>query len=194
MLFLICAISAGSLALVNSVTFERIIANEEYKESVLRGKALAGPEKGEEVKFDPEPIQINGTSYYVGRLDGKVIGTAFTTTTNKGYGGPIEIVIGMNDDKITGVRIKSSSETPGLGANATQVKYGESEPWFLAQFKDLEPKQVRLKKDDPDGAIDAITAATITSRAVTEAVHDQAQAYEDVWPQVKEQMGYASAK
>jgi len=194
MLFLICAISAGSLALVNSATFERIVANEEYKERVLRGRALAGPEKGEQVKFDSEPIQINGTRYYVGRLDGEVVGTAFTTTTHKGYGGPIEIVIGMNGDRITGVRIKSSSETPGLGANASQVKYGESEPWFLAQFKNLEPNQVRLKKDDPDGSIDAITAATITSRAVTEAVHDQVQAYEDVWPQVKEQMGYASAK
>lgn len=193
LLFVICGIAAGALAVVNSATYDRIQANEEYKERILRGRALAGTEKGPLVVFDKQPVRINGTDYYIGRLDGKMIGAAFTIVTDKGYGGPIEIVMGMDDGKITGVRIKSSSETPGLGANASAVKYGETEPWFLAQFKGLSPSRVRLKKDDPKGSIDAITAATITSRAITEAVHKEAVDFAGVWPQLKEQTEYARA-
>ena len=178
----------------HSITADRIAANEEYKERILRGKALAGPEKGGQVTFNPEPVTIDGTQYYVGRLDGEMLGAAFTTVTNKGYAGPIEIVIGMKGDTVTGIGIKSSSETPGLGANATAVKYGETEAWFLAQFKNLEPEQITLKKDDPEGEIDAITAATITSRAIAEAVHEEAREFQEVWPQLKEHSDYASAK
>jgi electron transport complex protein RnfG len=193
-LFVICGLNAAALAVVNTITYDRILQNEEGKERVLRGVALAGAERGPQVVFDDEPIQINGTNYYVGRLDNEVIGATFTAVTNEGYGGPIEIVIGMNENKITGVMIKSSSETPGLGANASVVEYGETEPWFLAQFKDLEPGQVRLKKDDPTGSIDAITAATITSRAVTNAVHKEAGEFEKVWPQLRGQDSYVSAE
>jgi len=192
LLFLICAIAAGALAIVNSMTYQQIMQNEESKERILRGRALAGAEKGPQVVFDDKPVRINETNYYIGRLDDEIVGATFTTVTNQGYGGPIEIVIGMNDDRITGVMIKSSSETPGLGANASAVKYGESEPWFLAQFKNLEPEHVSLKKDDPAGAIDAITAATITSRAITNAVREEAKEFESVWPQLLEQKKYVS--
>lgn len=189
MLFLICSVSAGALAMVDSATRARIQANEEYKERILRGKALAGEQQGGQVTFDPEPVEIDSAEYYVGRLDSEFVGTAFTAVTNKGYGGPIEIVIAMEPDgeKIAGVRIKSHSETPGLGANATQIRYGEIEPWFLAQFEGLRPEQVRLKKDDPEGAIDAITAATITSRAVTDCVREEAESFEEVESELPEE-------
>lgn len=188
MLFLICSVSAGALAIADSATRARIRANEEYKERILRGKALAGEQEGGQVIFDPEPVEIGATTYYVGRLDNKFVGTAFTAVTTKGYGGPIEIVVGMDPtgEKIAGVRIKSHSETPGLGANATQIKYGEIEPWFLAQFEGLRPEEVRLKKDDPEGAIDAITAATITSRAITDCIREEAEGFEKVRSELSE--------
>ncbi len=196
LLFLICSVSAGALALVDSATRARIRANEEYKERILRGKALAGEQEGGQVTFDPKPIEIGTTEYYVGRLDSKFVGTAFTAVTNKGYGGPIEIVIAMDPtgEKIAGVRIKSHSETPGLGANATQIRYGDIEPWFLAQFEGLRPEQVRLKKDDPNGAIDAITAATITSRAVTNCVREEAESFEKVRSELSEKERHEHAK
>jgi len=187
-LFLICSVSAGALAFVSAATEKRIQANEELKERILRGKALAGEQKGGSVVFDPEPIHIGENDYYVGRLDGALAGTAFTTVTNAGYGGPIEVVVAMEPDgeKIAGVRIKSHTETPGLGANAVQIKYGEIEPWFLAQFSGLSPENVFLKQDDPNGTIDAITAATITSRAVTNCVREAATDFEAVRDEVKE--------
>ncbi|UCD56727.1 MAG: RnfABCDGE type electron transport complex subunit G [Candidatus Hydrogenedentota bacterium] len=194
-LFLICSVSAAALAMVNAGTRARIRANEEYKERILRGKALAGEQRGEQVAFDPEPIRIGTRRYYIGQLAGRFAGTAFTASTNEGYSGPIEIVIAMDEtgERIAGIRIKSHSETPGLGANATQIKYGEIEPWFLAQFAGLNASRVRLKKDDANGAIDAITAATITSRAITNCVREEATAFEKVWSELKEKREYAHA-
>lgn len=190
LLFLICSVSAGALAFINAATYDRILANEELKARVLRGKALAGEQKGDMVAFDPEPVQIGDRQYYIGRLDGMFAGTAFTTVTNKGYSGPIEIVVAMDKtgEKISGVRIKSHSETPGLGANAVQIRYGEDEPWFLAQFSGLTPGDATLKKDDPRGAIDAITAATITSRAVADGVREATTDFDKVWAELKEKL------
>lgn len=187
-LFLICSVSAGALAIVDAATRGRIQANEEKKERVLRGKALAGEERGDQIVFDPEPIKIGEKEYYAGRFDATFKGTAFTISTNKGYSGLIEIVIAMDEtgEKIAGVRIKSHSETPGLGANAAQIRYGEIEPWFLAQFSGLGPDQIALKKDDPNGAIDAITAATITSRAVADCVREGAASFIEVRSEVEE--------
>ncbi len=189
-LFLICSLSAGALAFINAATEQRILDNEELKERVLRGKALAGEQKGESVAFDPEPIQIEDGQYYIGRLDGKFAGTAFTTVTYKGYSGPIEIVVAMDEsgEKIAGVRIKSHSETPGLGANAVQIKYGEIEPWFLAQFSGLSPEEAFLKRDDANGAVDAITAATITSRAVADGVREAAEDFGRIKDELKEKV------
>jgi len=189
-LFLICSISAGALAFISAATEDRIRANEELKERMLRGKALAGEQKGELVAFDPEPIRIGEKEYYVGRLDGGFAGTAFTTVTNKGYSGPIEIVVAMDDtgERIAGVRIKSHSETPGLGANAVVIRYGEIEPWFLDQFSGLGPEEIFLKADSPNGAVDAITAATITSRAVTDCVREAATDFAEVRGELEEKV------
>jgi electron transport complex protein RnfG len=193
LLLIICAVSAGALALVDATTSARIQENEAFKERILRGKALAGEQQGGGIVFDPEPVSIDTRQYYTGRLDGEFVGTAFTAATNKGYSGPIEIVIAMDKtgEKVAGVRIKSHSETPGLGANATEIKYGEIEPWFLAQFEGLRPAEIRLKKDSPDGTIDAITAATITSRAITDCVREEAQAFEEEWSEMREKQDHA---
>ncbi|MBI5115744.1 RnfABCDGE type electron transport complex subunit G [Candidatus Poribacteria bacterium] len=188
LLFLFCGVSAGALAIANNATYSRIKENEEGKERILRGQAIAGQQQGEQVAFDANPVEIGGKRYYVGRLDGKVAGTAFSAVTNKGYGGPIEVIIAMDaaGDKIAGVRIKSHTETPGLGANSAQIRYGETEPWFLVQFKGIRPEDAKLKKDDSKGAIDAITAATITSRAVTNVIREEATAFQKALPELKE--------
>lgn len=82
--------------------------------------------------------------------------------SSKGYGDNIQIMIGVNLNlEITGIEILSQSETAGLGANC------ENTSW-LAQFVG---KSGTLAVSKDGGDIDAITAATITSRAVTSAVN-----------------------
>lgn len=91
----------------------------------------------------------------------------------QGYGGPIPITVGLDlDGKVTGVRVASAAEglkeTPGLGVKIT-------EPEFKDQFIGKCGSAVQLKNDG--GEIDAITAATISSRAVCSGVKKGIETY-----------------
>lgn len=85
-----------------------------------------------------------------------------------GFGGAVDTMVGIDGDgKVTGISvISASSETPGLGARST-------EPEFQAQFAGQVGTEVAVTKDG--GSIDALTGATITSRAVSEGVVAAAQ-------------------
>jgi len=83
----------------------------------------------------------------------------------KGYGGELVLIYSVDagTKKILGLKILSHKETPGLGAKVIEKK-------FTDQFIGKTTQQLELKKDFPDGTIDAITGATITSRAVIKAI------------------------
>jgi electron transport complex protein RnfG len=102
---------------------------------------------------------------YIIYSDGEQIGYAFLAV-GKGYGGDINILVGLNDDTtLKGITIVSQEETPGLGTRIT-------EPSFTDQFAGLDVNQVALSRDG--GRIDAITGSTISSSAVVEAVRETA--------------------
>ncbi len=87
----------------------------------------------------------------------------------RGYGGEIEVIVGLGmDEKVKGVSIGDMKETPGLG---TKTK----SPSFLSQFKGKTKEQIRLRQDG--GEIDGITAATISSRAVTDGIRKGIEKY-----------------
>ena len=99
---------------------------------------------------------------------GKANGYIYTVDPS-GYGGKIKLMVGIDAEKgtITGIKVLSHSETPGLGARST-------EPEWQAQFKGKSLKNdLVVTKQDPtkDNDIRAITAATITSRAVVTGVN-----------------------
>ena len=96
--------------------------------------------------------------------DGNVLGSVVVNVA-KGYGGDISVMTGVDKDgKVTGVNILSHSETAGLGANAVKES-------FRDQFVGL-VKGITVSKDKPgENSIDALTGATVTSRAVTKAVN-----------------------
>lgn len=93
-------------------------------------------------------------------------GYVITTTDKEGYGGDIKITVGITSDgTVNGISILSISETAGLGMKA-------KEPKFYDQYKDKKTEKFVVAKDGGDGEpIDAISGATITSRAVTGAVN-----------------------
>ena len=87
--------------------------------------------------------------------------------TAKGYGGNIRLMVGLNPDRtVISYQVLAAAETPGLGSNL-------STPAFIARFKDQPAASVKVTKDG--GKIEALTSATITSRAVCDAVADAAQ-------------------
>ncbi|HEX3022154.1 MAG TPA: RnfABCDGE type electron transport complex subunit G [Lachnospiraceae bacterium] len=98
---------------------------------------------------------------------GNVIGYVVNVTTGNGYGGNIAISIGITlDGTVKGVEILSMKETAGLGAKA-------SEDSFKGQYKDKNVESFTVTKTGAksDSEIDAISGATITSKAVTNAMN-----------------------
>ena len=186
-LLCVCLVCSTVLALVNQLTAEEIARQEALKELKLRTEVLAG--SGGDVQFD-EPVTIDGRDFFAGRLaDGSPAGTVFATETDKGYAGKIRLIIGVAADgeSVAGVRVLKHGETPGLGAKIVEIRPGENEPWFLAGFKGLSSQQLFVKQDAATGAIDAITAATISSRAVTDCVRSEIEQFtKSIAPQLEE--------
>ena len=93
-------------------------------------------------------------------------GYVVTVTDSEGYGGDIQITVGLTSDgTVNGISILSISETAGLGMRAT-------EPEFYTQYEGKQAEKFVVSKDGGDGEpIDALSGATITSRAVTGAVN-----------------------
>ena len=86
-------------------------------------------------------------------------------TCKDGYGGDITLMVGFKTDKKTVISYKvlAASETPGLGMKLKT-------PEFADQFAGKDGRTLKVKKDG--GEIEAITSATITSRAVCRAIAD----------------------
>ena len=103
---------------------------------------------------------------YTVKENGTDAGYVITTTDKDGFGGNIQITVGIKKDgTINGVSILSISETAGLGMKAT-------EPSFYNQYVNKQADKFVVSKDGGDGEqIDALSGATITSRAVTGAVN-----------------------
>lgn len=167
-LLLICLVATALLAFTNSVTAKKIQENSVQKENSSR--ALVLPEAAE---FSEAQTLESGVSYCVGTKDSKEVGYVFTSGA-KGYGGTVSVMIGMDEDGvITGIEILSHDETPGLGANSTK-------PEFKDRFKG-KSGTLTVDKTSNDGQnVQAITAATITSKAVVSAVNAATEAFNQI--------------
>ena len=127
-------------------------SNEEKEMQTKMETLLPGSTTFTAEEYTGEDVNI--TCVYKGET-GYVIGT-----TTSGYAGPISMLIGVhNDGYVTGLQVRNMEETFGLGAEALT-------DWeFLAQF-------LRTEGDAAVGTdIDAITGATVTSKAITRCVN-----------------------
>jgi electron transport complex protein RnfG len=101
---------------------------------------------------------------YPAKMDSVVVGYAVNTNSKKGFSGNINLMAGFKPDgTIISITVLEQKETPGLGTKMT-------EPLFKDQFKDKNPSQFNLKVKKDGGPVDAITAATISSRAFCDAL------------------------
>lgn len=120
------------------------------------------PDK-EMVKLTAEKGEV--IEFYVGRKNGQPTGIAFKKNT-VGYGGNIALMIGVTPEgKIYGIQIMEQNETPGLGAKI-------SHPNFLQQFKNKDLASTRWEVKKMGGDFDQISAATVSSRAITKGVKE----------------------
>ncbi len=148
-LFLVTVVVAVLLGAVNMNTAPAI---EKIQIEATR-EAMAAVLPADEYVPAPEAPNV-----YEAFAEGSLIGYAVEQSP-PGYGGPISMIVGVSlEGKVTGVSIVKHSETPGFGTRAL------SEPWFLEQFAD---KDASLALGN---GVDALSGATVTSRAVTEGV------------------------
>lgn len=143
-----------------------------YVDSVTRGPiAEMMVKKANEAAKSVMPVGVvsvvEENGMYVGRDGaGKVLGYAVRGKDAGGYGGDIVLMVGFQADRDTIVCYKAlqASETPGLGTKLSSAE-------FSGQFAGLKAN-TSLKVKADGGVINAITSATITSRAVCAAIAD----------------------
>lgn len=150
LLALTCALL---LAFTNQHTQETIESNQRhYEERVLR-EMVNGAE-----------LQESTSGYNVFR-NGTQIGTIESFMTTRGYNGQIDLLIALTGDReVISVRVTHHEETPGIGDKIEQ----EVSDW-IHQFAGRSTRNTDWTLS-PGGDIDAISGATITSRAVTGAI------------------------
>lgn len=168
-LLAICLIATTLLAVTNSITAEKIALNATQTEKNSRMLVLPqGKSYGEVTQLD------GGVTYCVGTDESDAqVGYVFTAGA-KGYGGTVSVMVGIDmTGAITGLEILSHSETPGLGANAVKDD-------FKGRFVGKTGQLTVDKTSNAGQNIQAITAATITSKAVTQAVNTIMSAYEEI--------------
>ena len=163
-LTIISAVCAAVLAVVNDITKERIANLSTMKANNAAKAVLPKEVKAFANKADPADKNISILVAYADDAHTKIIGYAVPGESANGYGGVIRLMVGLSADrKVFSYQVLAANETPGLGA-----KLGE--PGFSGQFKDKSAATLAVKKDG--GEIEAITGATITSRAVCGAIAD----------------------
>ncbi|MBN2480240.1 MAG: RnfABCDGE type electron transport complex subunit G [Bacteroidales bacterium] len=119
-------------------------------------------------EFNSDPvsdmIESNGIVIYPVTQNDESVGYAIKTYTDNGFGGRIELMAGfLPDGTIYGVSVLQHKETPGLGTKMT-------DPGFREQFIGKNPGNFSLQVKKDGGMVDAITAATISSRAYCDAL------------------------
>ncbi len=163
-LTLICGVAGALLAVVHGVTADPITAAavKEKGDAIMQVLPACDNNPGEDIV----ELDADGSpwTFYVARKNGNVVGAAFESVSSEGYGGDIAVMVGINTDAtVQGVQVLAHKETPGLGAWIT----GEA---FRGQFSGRPLSGTRWAVAKDGGDIDQITAATISSRAVTRAV------------------------
>lgn len=154
-LALICVVAAGLLAVVNTLTGPKILAAALSEEQAALKEVMPLAAKFTVVKPDKEILY-----YKAFDSQGKLIGFVFKAS-GKGYSSIIETLAGIFlDEKISAIKIISLNETPGLGMRVTEDK-------FTSQFNQQNSLDL--------SSVEAITGATISSRAVMDSVMKKAQ-------------------
>ena len=171
-LFAITAIAGVLLGLTNMATADKI-EQQLIQENINARKAVL-PQATEFKQVEDEELDsIVQKDFqmieeiYEGINEGELIGYTFKTTPS-GYGGQIVVNVGISlDGTVSGINIVSHTETPGLGAKATEESYQD-------QYKEKSiDSPLEVVKSTPSGEneIQAIAGATVTSNGVTDGVN-----------------------
>ena len=177
-LFCITLISSAGVGLVNMITTEPIAAAKQkaVNDAILAVLPEFDNKATTELEIDAMPIKV-----YTATVEGATVGYAVETMTKSGFNGVVKLMVGFAPTgEVLNVNVIQQSETPGLGTKMCD----EGNP-LLSSIKgqNLESKKLvngLLAVTKDGGDIDALTAATISSRAYVDAVNRAYMAYKSV--------------
>ncbi len=169
-LLIVTVVSAGILAVINQLTKEPIKEADLKKQKLALKQVLPDFDNNPIKESDTIPSDIQGDAYklvvFPAIKDGKLVGVAIKTFTTKGFGGRFDVMVGfLPDGTIYNSIVLNYQETPGLGDKIDPEKSD-----FSKQFAGKNPATFKLKVKKDGGDVDAITAATISSRAYCDAL------------------------
>ena len=167
-LFTVTLIASAGVGAVNMITADAIAAANAAATTQAVQNVLPAFDATElsEQTIDDMPIVVHKATN-----GSETVGYAIETMTKNGFGGVIRLMVGLGvDGKILNVNVLQQAETPGLGTK--MVDEGNA---LINSIKDKIVWEVEFKVKKDGGELDALTAATISSRAYYEAV---ARAYE----------------
>ncbi|MBE0440144.1 MAG: electron transport complex subunit RsxG [Gammaproteobacteria bacterium] len=176
MLAVFAIVATSLVAMTEANTREKISENEQQALLKAINQIVDSSDYNNAILSDTLTISKNkllgtkqDTIVYRARFDAKPVAAVFTSVAPNGYSGEIKLLIGVYyDGSIAGARVISHKETPGLGD-----KINEQKSDWIRQFKGLSltnPAESKWKVKKDGGSFDQFTGATITPRAVVDAV------------------------
>lgn len=189
-LFVITAVAAVLLGYTNYMTKDKIAEQIMLENQLARQSVMSEADDFEQIDQNKivsiaENLHFSDTDIvsevYTAKKGDELIGYTFKSLP-KGFGGELSLLTGISlDGEITGMKVISHNETPGLGAKST-------EPLFQDQYKDksVEKSLIVVKtKPTNDNEIQAITGSTITSSAVTDGVNYSLEIFKELRVEVQ---------
>ena len=167
-LAIICVVVTLALSSANALTYKKI----EYLAIQAKNEAMSKLIEADEYHELVATTSLGDITYNAAIKNGETAGCIFTTSA-KGYGGDIQVMTAVNmEGNIIAIQIlDASGETPGLGQNVTKQT-------FFGQFNGLKNDISVIKggsANPENNEINAVTGATISSKAVTSAVNQALQ-------------------
>lgn len=161
----VTVLSAAALAAMNSATLEPIKKAQQQKTELAIKEVLPpfATLEAKKVTVNNEELDCN----YAYNEANELVGVAVNSFTNNGFNGYIGVMVGFDaEGTITGYQILQTGETPGLGTKA--------DTWFQEGGKGciigMNPEKDNITVSKDGGEVDAITAATISTRAFCDAI------------------------
>ncbi len=175
---LFAALGAALVGLTFNQTIDAIKYNEKLFLLKKLNNIIPAESYNNDLLLDTITIQPSrllntkqATQAYRARKDNKNVAVVFTSIAPNGYNGSIHLLVGINvNGQLAGVRVVKHQETPGLG-DVVSISHSD---WILGfdnkSLSNPDSKHWKVKRDG--GIFDQFTGATITPRAVVNAVHD----------------------
>lgn len=169
-LFTITLIASAGVGAVNMITEAPIAAAKVQATTKAVTNVLPKFTNSEISEQDIDGMSIK---VYTAKSDAGIVGYAVESMTKSGFGGAIRIMVGfLPDGKIYNVNVLEQAETPGLG-----TKMCDEGNALISSIKDKDADELEFKVKKEGGELDALTAATISSKAYYDAVARAHQAF-----------------